>query len=81
MDHHPSSKCYCYLFLPPRRLFDENDQQNNDQTFTLSSYFNNAFRITEPGFFDNALRGLTKQLPNQINSGYTREMTNLLFKY
>jgi len=70
------------LFHPfTRRLYDENDQENKDQSFSLSTYFNNAIRIMEPTYFDNALRGLTKQVPSQINSQYTFEMTRLLFKY
>ena len=60
------------------RLYNASDVP--DQTFTLSSYFFDASKLPQPGFIDNAIRGLTKQMPFAINAEYTSHLTNLLFK-
>lgn len=52
----------------------------NDQSFSLSSYFFDASRLPQPGFIDNAIRGLTKQMPLSVNPEYTDELINNLFK-
>lgn len=62
-----------------RRLYTVDDQI--DTSFALSDYFFNASLLAQPGFIDNAMRGLTKQMPNQINPSYTKELTFRLFKY
>ena len=66
-------------FLPS--LYDSNDEQLTDQTFTLSGYFFNASQLPRPGFIDNAIRGLTKQNPLAVNPEYTPQLTRFLFRY
>ncbi|KAI9554530.1 hypothetical protein GHT06_019803 [Daphnia sinensis] len=61
-------------------LYDSNDVAVQDQSFTLSNYFFDASKLPEPGFIDNAIRGLTKQMPLAINPEYTSQLTNYLFK-
>ena len=61
------------------RLYDVNDQVDS-RSFALSDYFFNASRLPESGFIDNALRGLTKEMPNRINPFYTNQLTFFLFK-
>ena len=75
----PSS--ICILFLIWVRLYDSNDDEVTDQSFTLSSYFFDASKLPEPGFIDNAIRGLTKEAPLAINPEYTSQLTNFLFKW
>ena len=62
-------------------LYDSNDEQLTDQTFTLSGYFFNASQLPRPGFIDNAIRGLTKQNPLAVNPEYTPQLTRFLFRY
>lgn len=62
------------------RLYNASDDQVPDQSFTLSSYFFDASKLPQPGFIDNAIRGLTKQMPLAINAEYTSQLTNYLFK-
>jgi peroxidase len=69
-----------YTLLLPRRLYNASDDQVQDQSFTLSNYFFDASKLPQPGFIDNAIRGLTKQMPFAINAEYTSHLTNLLFK-
>ncbi|XP_057375843.1 peroxidase-like [Daphnia carinata] len=61
-------------------LYDSNDVAVQDQSFTLSNYFFDASKLPEPGFIDNAIRGLTRQTPLSINPEYTSQLTNYLFK-
>lgn len=53
---------------------------DGDKSFTLSDWFFDASQLPRPGFIDSALRGLTRQLPDRINSGYTTQLTNFLLK-
>ncbi|KAI9553143.1 hypothetical protein GHT06_021036 [Daphnia sinensis] len=60
-----------YEFLS---LFNVADEQDMERSFTLSQYFFDASRLMDdPGFFDSALRGLTKQAPQTIDGLYTDE--------
>ncbi|EFX79821.1 hypothetical protein DAPPUDRAFT_51887, partial [Daphnia pulex] len=61
-------------------LYDENNQEVTDQSFTLSNSFFNSSMVPQPGFIDNAIRGLTKQVPSSVDVEYTSQLTNLLFK-
>lgn len=70
-----------FFFRHLNSLYDSNDVAVQDQTFTLSSYFFDASKLSEPGFIDNAIRGLTKQMPLAINPEYTSQLTNYLFKW
>lgn len=63
------------------RLYDAQEQEVPDQSFSLSSYFFNASLLPQAGFIDNAIRGLTKQPPLVINPEYTAELTNYFNKY
>jgi len=62
-------------------LFNEEDQMDNDKSFTLSDWFFDSSQLPRPGFIDSALRGLTRQLPDRINSAYTTQLTNFLLKF
>ncbi|KAI9553142.1 hypothetical protein GHT06_021035 [Daphnia sinensis] len=55
-------------------LFNSADEEEMERSFTLSQYFFNATRLLkDPGFFDSALRGVTKQPPEVIDGLYTDE--------
>ena len=72
---------YTYIyFLELYSLYDENNQEVKDQSFTLSNSFFDSSMLPQSGFIDNAIRGLTKQLPSSVDVEYTSELTNLLLK-
>ncbi|XP_032796762.2 peroxidase [Daphnia magna] len=61
-------------------LFNSADEQEMERSFTLSQYFFDASRLMDdPGFFDSALRGLTKQAPQTIDGLYTDEVADKLY--
>lgn len=62
------------------RLYDSNDAELVDQGFVLSNFFFDASQLPTPGFIDNAIRGLTKQIPFSINPEYTMPLVGLMFK-
>ena len=61
-------------------MYNSKNVLNDGQSFNLSDYFFDASRLADPGFIDNAMRGLTKEVPNSINEHYTVELTDKLFR-
>ena len=61
-------------------LYDANDQFLVDESYMVSDYFFDSSLLTEPGFIDNSIRRLTKQVPLSINPEYSGQLTNMLFK-
>ncbi|XP_032796761.2 peroxidase [Daphnia magna] len=61
-------------------LLNSADEEEMERSFTLSQYFFNASQLLkDPGFFDSALRGVTKQPPEVIDGLYTDEVADNLF--
>jgi peroxidase len=61
-------------------LFNAADEEDTDKSFTLSNYFFDASRLQETGFIDAALRGLTKQPQQRIDTFYTNEVSMNLYR-
>ena len=61
-------------------LFRSNDTEDTDKSFTLSRYFFDATELRTSDWIDSVLRGLTKQTPLRIDTRYTTELQNKLFR-
>ena len=64
------------------RLFSQNGQVNEERSFTLSNMLDAVSPIgKDSAWMDEALRGLLEQPMQNLDSSFTPEVTNKLFRY
>ncbi|XP_057379557.1 chorion peroxidase-like [Daphnia carinata] len=61
------------------RLFEKNGQHSKD-SYTLSDSFDEPFRMHQPNFMDNALRGLLQVPAMAVDNCMADDITSQLFK-
>jgi hypothetical protein len=63
-------------------LFSQNGQVNEERSFTLSNMLDAVSPIgKDSAWMDEALRGLLEQPMQNLDSSFTPEITNKLFRY
>ena len=62
------------------RLFRSDDTEDTDKSFNLSRYLFDATELRTSDWIDSVLRGLAKQTPLRIDTRYTTELQNKLFR-
>ncbi len=63
------------------RLYEADGTKSRQSYFVADSFNTGAFRLLNPTFIDNALRGLTRSPAQSVDECFADDLTSQLFRY